>query len=150
MTVDRESFVAQLPRSAKKVLAAIEFAGGGEAVTMSYDEIAHRFRVGRASVRYALKILELVGLVSITQGPYRVSRFTLSDAWQDLTPDQVARKIPQARLPRPRTGRKRKPLAATEPRKTVLPAPQTVEDDPEPAPQYKVPGLARLRFMGEI
>jgi hypothetical protein len=154
--VDREEFIAQLPRSARKTLAAIEFAlGHQQSIAMSYDTLAGTYGIlagtygiGRATLRYSLRVLQLTRLIQIGVGPNRVSRFELTDGWQDLNPDQVARKIPQARVPRPRQGRRKK-LPATEPKSRGKDLPFD-RDDPEPAPQYKVPGLARLRFMGEV
>ncbi|MFZ0849996.1 MAG: hypothetical protein WAO08_12420, partial [Hyphomicrobiaceae bacterium] len=141
----RQEFIAALPRIAVKTLKAIEFAlAGQQCVVISYDALSHDYKIGRASVRYALRTLELVGLIEIGVGPYRCTRLELSNEWQKLGLDDVARLLPKARLPRPsRAGRK---PSTSKPRRYVKSAPRHAEPEPEPV-VYQTPSLPVLKFM---
>jgi hypothetical protein len=139
--MDKAALLNTLPRSASKTLAAIEATlGDAQTVAISYDAIADNFRIGRASLRYALRVLKLVGLIEIGVGRNRCSVFSTSDAYRKLSDAQVVRRIAQARLPRP--GRVKLAPPKPQPKAHV----ETEDEDDEPE-TYQTPSLPRLKFL---
>ena len=144
MDLEHSPAWAALPGSTKRVLAAIEATiadshNGGAAI--SYNGFDENHGIPRAAIARSLRLLELLGLLNVEVGPRRISYFTRSTKWKTLDAEQVARLARAARQPRP-------PRLSSRPPKPAKPQRPVIEE-PTP-PQYKVPGLARLRFMGEI
>ena len=144
MTTDRKAFVAALPRSAQRTLAAIEAARGDRVtVALSYTALADDHRIGRTSLRFALKALEAVGLVSVERtGPHGVSTFALSDRWQP-GPCRSLQWSPSSEVAE--TRRPRNPAAPKRPKRTV-----EIEqpDEPEIQVQRQVPSFAAFAVHG--
>ena len=81
---DRENSPAyqMLPRSARRVFAAIERAiGNGSSASVSYTSFRLDFHIGRQSISPTLKLLHGLGLIEIEPGRRIVNRFRLSRRW---------------------------------------------------------------------
>ena len=69
---DRENSPAyqMLPRSARRVFAAIERAiGDGSSASVSYTDFRLDHHIGRQNISKSLKLLDHVGLIEIEPGP---------------------------------------------------------------------------------
>ena len=78
---DRENSpaYAALPRSARRVFAAIERTiGDGSCASVSYVDFRLDHGIGRKSVSPSLKLLDHLGLIEIEPGPRLVNIFKLS------------------------------------------------------------------------
>jgi hypothetical protein len=73
MMSDRErspAYHQMLPRSARRVFAAIETAiGDGSRASVSYTSFRLDHHIGRQSISAALKLLDHLGLIEIEPGP---------------------------------------------------------------------------------
>ena len=89
---------AALPKSARKVLAAIERAiGDGSSASVSYVDFRLDHHIGRRSVSPALKLLDHLGLIEIEPGPRLVNVFKLSNRWWTIDEIEAARLAALAR-----------------------------------------------------
>jgi hypothetical protein len=80
-----------LPRSARRVLAAIETAiGDGSSASISYVGFALDHHIARKAVSPSLKLLHGLGLIEIEPGPRLVNIFRLSNRWRCI--DEVEAK----------------------------------------------------------
>ena len=76
---------AALPRSARRVFAAIERAiGDGSSASVSYTDFGLDHHVGRQSISPSLKLLDHLGLIEIEPGPRLVNVFRFSNRWRAL------------------------------------------------------------------
>ena len=77
MLSDRASSPAyqMLPRSARRVFAAIEQAIGDGSASVSYVDFRLDHGIGRKSVSPSLKLLDHLGLIDIEPGPRLVNVF---------------------------------------------------------------------------
>jgi hypothetical protein len=73
---DRENLpaYAALPRSARRVFAAIERAIG-DGASASYNDFRYDHHIGRKSISASLKLLDHLGLIEIEPGPRLISTF---------------------------------------------------------------------------
>ena len=74
---DRENSpaYAALPRSARRVFAAIERAiGDGSSASVSYTDFRLDHHIGRQNISVSLKLLDHLGLIEIEPGPRLVAR----------------------------------------------------------------------------
>ena len=61
---------AALPRSARRVFAAIERAiGDGSSASVSYTDFRLDHHIGRQSISVSLKLLDHLGLIEVEPGP---------------------------------------------------------------------------------
>lgn len=84
---DRENLpaYAALPRSARRVFAAIERAiGDGASASVSYNDFRYDHHIGRKSISAFLKLLDHLGLIEIEPGPRLISTFRLSNRWRSV------------------------------------------------------------------
>jgi len=84
---DRENSpaYAALPRSARRVLAAIETAiGDGNSASVSYVDFRLDHHISRKAVSPSLKLLDHLGLVEIEPGPRCGNVFRFSTRWRTI------------------------------------------------------------------
>ena len=149
---DRASSPAyqMLPRSARKVFAAIERAiGDGTSASVSYIDFRLDHGIARKSVSPSLKLLDHLGLIEIEPGPRLVNIFRFSNRWRTVDEVDAVRLAALAREVKPhRTFEKRRecPVKSrdTEPKpvKPPKPKPMTVER-PRHMPR-RVPSLPTM------
>jgi hypothetical protein len=97
---DRENSpaYAALPRSARRVLAAIETAiGDGNSASVSYVDFRLDHHISRKAVSPSLKLLDHLGLVEIEPGPRCGSVFRFSTRWRTIDEVEAARLAELAR-----------------------------------------------------
>jgi hypothetical protein len=132
MMADRENSpaFAMLPRSARRVFAAIERAiGGGSSASVSYIAFRLDHGIGRKAVSPSLTLLHGLGLIDIEPGPRLVNVFRFSNRWRTVDAVEAKRLAALAREVKPhRTfGRHRTFGKDPEPVKPPPPKPMTVE-----------------------
>jgi hypothetical protein len=89
---------AALPRSARRVLAAIETAiGDGTSASVSYADFRLDHHISRKAVSPSLKLLDHLGLIEIEPGPRLVNVFKLSNRWRTIDEVEAARLAALAR-----------------------------------------------------
>ena len=122
---DRENSPAyqMLPRSARKVFAAIERAiGDGSSASVSYTDFRLDHHITRKAVSPSLKLLDHLGLIEIEPGPRLVNVFRLSRRWCSIDAVEAKRLAELAREVKPhRTFEKRreaKPVKQPKPPET--------------------------------
>jgi hypothetical protein len=146
---DREksaAFVA-LPKSGRKVLAAIEKAiGDGDCAAVSYVEFMHIYRVGRPTISAGLKALDGLGFIEITPGPRSGNVFRLSNRWASIDASEAARLVREARkmLPQRRHEKRREPV---EPVPVKVIEPVDTGKQFSPPPEVRTPSLPTLRWL---
>jgi hypothetical protein len=116
-----------LPRSARRVFAAIERAiGNGSSASVSYTEFQLDHHIGRQNISVSLKLLHGVGLIEVEPGPRLTNIFRLSNRWRTIDEVEVARLSELAREPQPgrRFEKRREPKPVTA---APSPKPMTVE-----------------------
>jgi hypothetical protein len=109
MMSDRENSpaYAALPRSARRVFAAIERAiGDGSSASVSYVAFSLEHHIGRQSISPALKLLDHLGLIDIEPGPRLVSIFRFSNRWRTIDEVEAVRLAALAREVKPREASK--------------------------------------------
>ena len=97
---DRENSpaFAALPRSARRVFAAIERAiGDGASADVSYVDFMFEFHVGRQSISKGLKMLDRLGMIEVEAGPRCSNRFRFSNRWRSIDKVEAARLAALAR-----------------------------------------------------
>jgi hypothetical protein len=128
MMSDREDSpaYAALPRSARRVFAAIERAiGDGSSASVSYVDFRLDHHIGRRSISVSLKLLDHLGLIDIEPGPRLVNVFRFSNRWRTVDEVEAVRLAELAREVKPhRTFEKRR---EPKPVKQPKPKPMTVE-----------------------
>ena len=118
---------AALPRSARRVLAAIERAiGDGCSASVSYANFQFDHGIGRQSISPALKLLDHLGLIEIEPGVRLENVFRLSDRWRTIDAveaerlAELAREVqPHRRFERrePKPAKPAKPMTTARPRR---------------------------------
>jgi hypothetical protein len=146
---DRASSAAflALPKSAKKVLAAIEAAiGNGDCATISYTDFMFTHHVGRPSISAGLKQLIALGLIDVEAGRRASNVFRLSNRWRAIGEAEAARLSKEARkvLPQRRHEKRRVPVGPPKPVKVIEPV-ETVEPVQFMERRPSMPSLAWLR-----
>jgi hypothetical protein len=125
---DRENSLANqmLPRSARRVFAAIERAiGDGSSASVSYVDFRLDHHIARRAISRSLKLLDHLGLIDIEPGPRLVNVFRLSNRWRTVDEVEAVRLAELAREVKPhRTFEKRR---EPKPVKQPKPKPMTVE-----------------------
>jgi hypothetical protein len=88
-----------LPRSARRVFAAIERAiGDRSSASVSYTDFSLTYHIGRQSISVSLKLLSHLGLIEVEPGVRLCNRFKLSNRWRTI--DEVeAKRLAQEALP---------------------------------------------------
>ena len=125
---DREhspSYAAALKISGKRVLRVIEheIEHSGDGVAISLEQfMAHG--MCRAAARYGIKQCECVGFITVAAAARRVNTFAFCDGWRALDADEAARRVKQAKLPKP----------------------QRADSEPVPPKPVKPPKVERPRF----
>jgi hypothetical protein len=146
---DRESSVAfaALPKSAKRVFAAIERAiGDRSSASVSYVDFRLDHHIGRRSVSPSLKLLDHLGLIEIEPGPRLVNAFRFSNRWRTIDEVEAARLAALARELKPhRTFEKRREPKPVKPPKP--PKPMTVER--RRVMQRRVPSLPTMPWQDD-
>ena len=108
---DRENSpaFAMLPRSARRVFAAIEQAiGDGSSVSVSYTDFKLDHHIARTSISSSLKLLDHLGLIEIEPGTRLVNIFRFSNRWRTVDEVEAVRLAARAREVKPhRTFEKR-------------------------------------------
>jgi hypothetical protein len=121
MMADRENSpaFAMLPRSARRVFAAIErVIGDGSSASVSYVGFSVDHHIGRQSISRALKLLHDLGLIEIEPGPRLVNIFRFSNRWRTVDEVEAQRLAALARELKPhRTFEKRREPKPVKPRK---------------------------------
>jgi hypothetical protein len=118
---DRENSpaYAALPRSARRVFAAIERAiGDGSTASVSYIDFRLDYGIARKSVSPSLKLLDHLGLVDIEPGPRCSNIFRLSRRWCKIDGLEAVRRAALAREVQPhrRFEKRRQPEPVKSPR----------------------------------
>jgi hypothetical protein len=126
---DRENSPAFqiLPRSARRVFAAIERAiGDRSSASVSYVDFRLDHHIARKVVSPSLKLLDYLGLIEIEPGPRLVNVFRFSNRWRTIDEVEAARLAALAREVKPhRTfGKPPEPKPVKPPKP---PKPMTVE-----------------------
>ena len=101
---DRKSSPARqmLPRSARRVFAAIETAiGDGSSASVSYTDFRLDHHIGRRSISVSLKLLHGLGLIEIEPGPRLVNVFRLSNRRRCIDEVEAVRLAALAREVKP-------------------------------------------------
>jgi hypothetical protein len=89
---------AALPRSARRVFAAIEAEiGDRSSASVSYVAFSVNHCIGRQSISRSLKLLDAVGMIEIEPGPRLVNVFRFSNRWRTIDEVEVARLVALAR-----------------------------------------------------
>jgi len=97
---DRENSPAyqMLPRSARRVFAAIERAiGDRSSASVSYTEFRFDHHIGRQSISPSVKLLDHLGLIDIEPGPRLINIFRLSNRWRCIDEVEAVRLAELAR-----------------------------------------------------
>ena len=145
---------AALPRSARRVFAAIERAiGDGSSASVSYEDFRLDHHIGRRYISVSLKLLDHLGLIEIEPGPRLVNVFKFSNRWRTVDEVEAVRLAALARELRAhrKFERRREPsdkaLLRKPFRQRVKPAPtpkpMTVERRPR-VTQRRVPSLPTM------
>ena len=110
MAADRSQSPAYqaLTPAARKVLAVIEgkTADGGGVATISLTNLAKLCGVSDSTAFYAQRQVELLGFVTIVQGPLLRNAHRLADGWRGHDAVEAMRLRKQARLPKPKAAPK--------------------------------------------
>jgi hypothetical protein len=104
MMSDREDSpaYAALPRSARRVFAAIERAiGDGSSASVSYVDFRLDHHIGRRSISVSLKLLDHLGLIDIEPGPRLINIFRFSNRWRTIDAVEAKRLSELAREVKP-------------------------------------------------
>ena len=117
---DRENSpaYAALPRSARRVFAAIELAiGDRSSASVSYSEFRFDHHIGRQNISVSLKLLDHLGLIEIEPGPRLVNVFRFSNRWRTVDEVEAVRLAALAREVKPhrRFEKRREPRPDTPP-----------------------------------
>ena len=146
---DRENSpaFAMLPRSARRVFAAIERAiGDGSSASVSYTDFGLDHHIGRQSISLSLKLLDHLGLIEIEPGPRLVNVFRFSNRWRTIDEVEAVRLAALAREVKPhRTFEKRREPKPVKPPKP--PKPMTVERPR--VMQRRVPSLPTMPWQDD-
>jgi hypothetical protein len=155
MMADRENSPAyqMLPRSARRVFAAIERAiGDGSSASVSYVDFRLDHHIARKSVSPSLKLLDHLGLIEIEPGPRLVNIFRFSNRWRTVDEVGAKRLAELAREVKPhRTFEKRR-----EPKPVKQPTPRGVDTASKPMTvagprilQRRVPSLPTMPWQDD-
>jgi hypothetical protein len=129
MMSDRENSpaFAMLPRSARRVFAAIERTiGDASSASVSYVDFRLDHHIARKAVSPSLKLLDHLGLIEIEPGPRLVNVFRLSNRWRTVDEVEAVRRAALAREVKPhRTFEKRREPKPVKP--ALAPKPVMVE-----------------------
>ena len=103
---------AALPRSARKVLAAISTEigrAGGDRAAITYETFMYDFHCGTPT--QALRLLRSLGLIEVSAGRHLAGMYKLSDGWRAIDETEALRLLQLAREVRPvrETGDAREP-----------------------------------------
>ena len=91
-----------LPRSARRVFAAIEWTiGDGSSASLSYVNFGLDHGIARKSVSPSLKLLDHLGLIDIEPGPRLVNIFRFSNRWRTIDEVEAVRLAALAREVKP-------------------------------------------------
>ena len=138
---------AALPRSARRVFAAIEWTiGDGSSASVSYVDFRLDHHIGRRSISVSLKLLDHLGLIDIEPGPRLVNIFRFSNRWRMVDEVEAVRLAALAREPKPHRSfeRRREPKAVKPPKPPkpmVLARPRVV--------QRRVPSLPTMPWQDD-
>ena len=146
---DRKSSPAfqMLPRSARRVFAAIETAiGDGSCASVSFTDFRLDHHIGRRSISVSLKLLDHLGLIEIEPGPRLVNVFRLSNRWRCIDEVEAVRLAALAREVKPhRTfGKPPEPkpvMASPAPKPMPVERPRTI--------QRRVPSLPTMPWQDD-
>jgi hypothetical protein len=145
---DREHSPAyqMLPRSARRVFAAIERAiGDGSSASVSYTSFRLDHHVGRRAMSISLKLLDHLGLIEIEPGPRLVNVFRFSNRWRTIDEVEAVRLAALAREVQPH--RRFGKLPEPKPVKPPKPKPMTVER--RRVMQRRVPSLPPMPWQDD-
>jgi hypothetical protein len=154
---DRENSAAYqtLPRSARRVFAAIERAiGDGSSASVSYVDFRLDHHIARKAVSPSLKLLDALGMVDIEPGPRLVNVFHFSNRWRTIDAIEAVRLAARAREVKPhRTFEKRRepkaaPIFPQERCSPPKPKPMTVER-PRILQCRRVPSLPTMPWQDD-
>jgi hypothetical protein len=124
---------AVLPRSARRVFAAIERAiGGRSSASVSYVGFMLDHHIGRKAISPSLKLLDHLGLIEIEPGPRLVNVFRFSNRWRSIDEVEVVRLAALARELKPhRTfGKPPEPKPVKPPKLMVIERPRVMRRVP--------------------
>jgi hypothetical protein len=148
MMSDREDSpaYAALPRSARRVFAAIERAiGDGSSASVSYVDFRLDHHIGRRSISVSLKLLDHLGLIDIELGPRLVNVFKFSNRCRTVDEVEAVRLAALAREVKPhRTFEKRR-----EPKPVKLPKPPKPMTVARRRITRRVPSLPAMPWHGD-
>ena len=114
---------AALPRSARRVFAAIERAiGDRSSASVSYTSFRLDHHIGRRAISASLKLLDHLGLIEIEPGPRLVNVFRFSNRWRTIDEVEAARLAALARELKPHRTFEKRP----QPKPPKPPKPMTV------------------------
>ena len=139
-TVERSAAFAALSVGGQRVLKVIEAEvkrGGG---AISLDDLMDRADLCRSSVRRGIRQCEALSFITVTMGPRRTNEFKLADGWRELSADEAARRVKQARLPTP-------PRQTSAPPRAARPLKVRVEVE-QPAVERRAPSLPQVQWLG--
>ena len=115
---------AMLPRSARRVFAAIERTiGDGSSASVSYTDFMDH-HIGRQGISVSLKLLDHLGLIEIEPGPRLVNVFRFSNRWRSIDEVEAVRLAALAREVKPHRTFAKSP--ESKPVKPPKPKPMTV------------------------
>ena len=116
MAADRSQMLTSsayqaLTPAARKMLAVIEgkIADGGGVATISLTNLAKLCGVSDSTAFYAQRQVELLGFVTLVQGPLLRNAYRLVDGWRAHDAIEAMRLRKQARTPKPRAPKAVKP-----------------------------------------
>ena len=146
---DRENSPAyeMLPRSARRVFAAIEQAiGDGSSASVSYTDFKLDHHIARKSMSLSLKLLDHLGLIEIEPGPRLVNIFRFSNRWRTIDEVEAARLAALAREVKPhrKFEKRREPKAVKKP-----PAPKPMTAERPRVMQRRVPSLPTMPWQDD-
>ena len=145
---DRENSpaYAALPRSARRVFAAIERAiGDGSSASVSYVSFRLDHHIEGKAVSLSLKLLDHLGLIEIEPGPRSGNVYRLSRRWCTIDAVEaerlaaLAREVqPQRRFAKPQ---EQKPVKPPPPKPTTVARPRIM--------QRRVPSLPTMPWQDD-
>ena len=123
---DRENLpaYAALPRSARRVFAAIEWTIGDGSSASAYVDFRLDHHIGRRSISVSLKLLDHLGLIDIEPGPRLVNVFRFCNRWRTVDEVEAVRLAELAREVKPHRTFERpqesKPVKSPKPPKPIV------------------------------
>ena len=154
---DRENLPAyqMLPRSARRVFAAIERAiGDGSSASVSYVDFRLDHHIARKAVSPSLKLLDHLGLIEIEPGPRLVNVFRLSRRWCSIDEVEAKRLAALAREVKPHRTFERREPKPNSPKLVTFPAvkppkPKSMTVERPRIMQRRVPSLPTMPWQDD-